>query len=570
MSTSDVVKVAYGSSIIYMAGSNTSFTLNTSQKYMEDDVSIEVGAFPTAALISKTVAANGVYSASNDGADGYSEVTVSLPSYTGAYTFTPATSPQTIQTSGLLMSSNVTIQAYTPATLISKTITSNGTYSAVNDGADGYSKVTVSVSGGPDTSDATLSSGAQMLSGITAYASGVKYTGTIEEYAGIVNSQAGNIPYYSGAYLINPSAEDQIISTNGLVMSSDFTFKSYSGGGGGNDAEIINRTITKISNSDVVNVGPYAFAMCSLLSHVDFPNVEYVGQSAFAYCYSLSAFNLSNVISIDSFAFYECHALLSASFPRVTSIGIHAFVGCSSFSYADFPNAIEVGSYAFYRCFSLLSANFPKMEYVPSDGFMNCWALLEVSFPKAKLIDQRAFAYCSSLAEANFSSAISIFSGAFYECSSLSIISFPVVEYIGPTAFAGCGIKSVYLSLITKLENGTFARCPSLSLVDCPNVTSIQSTVFALCSGLSAISFSKLVYLGSNAFNYCANLLSLYLTGSSVCTLANSNAFTATPIAGSTASTEGVYGSIYVPQSLLTTYKAATNWSYFSSRFVGV
>ena len=55
----------------------------------------------------------------------------------------------------------------------------------------------------------------------------------------------------------------------------------------------------------------------------------------------------------------------------------------------------------------------------------------------------------------------------------------------------------------------------------------------------------------------------------SVASLARSNAFSSTPIAGYSAST-GQVGSIYVPASLLASYQAATNWTYFSSRFVGV
>jgi hypothetical protein len=48
-----------------------------------------------------------------------------------------------------------------------------------------------------------------------------------------------------------------------------------------------------------------------------------------------------------------------------------------------------------------------------------------------------------------------------------------------------------------------------------------------------------------------------------------SNAFSSTPIGGYSTSA-GTYGSIYVPTSLLTSYKNATNWTYFSSRFVGI
>ena len=55
--------------------------------------------------------------------------------------------------------------------------------------------------------------------------------------------------------------------------------------------------------------------------------------------------------------------------------------------------------------------------------------------------------------------------------------------------------------------------------------------------------------------------------GSSVCQLLNSSAFYSTPIGGYSAEA-GTYGSIYVPSSLVASYKAATNWTYFSSRIV--
>lgn len=69
-----------------------------------------------AVLGSKTITANGNYIAQSDSLDGYSNVSVNVP--TGG------------------------------STLITKTITQNGTYDAEDDNADGYSSVTVNVSGG--------------------------------------------------------------------------------------------------------------------------------------------------------------------------------------------------------------------------------------------------------------------------------------------------------------------------------------------------------------------------------------------------------------------------------------
>ena len=69
--------------------------------------------YNSAVLTEKTITSNGTYNAASDQADGYSKVTVNVPSQ----------SP----------------------TLITKNITSNGTYNAASDQADGYSSVTVNI-----------------------------------------------------------------------------------------------------------------------------------------------------------------------------------------------------------------------------------------------------------------------------------------------------------------------------------------------------------------------------------------------------------------------------------------
>jgi hypothetical protein len=52
-----------------------------------------------------------------------------------------------LDTKGMFMADNITVQ-YNSPTLVSKSVTANGTYNASSDNADGYSSVTVNVSGG--------------------------------------------------------------------------------------------------------------------------------------------------------------------------------------------------------------------------------------------------------------------------------------------------------------------------------------------------------------------------------------------------------------------------------------
>ena len=119
----------------------------------------------------------------------------------------------------------------------------------------------------------------------------------------------------------------------------------------------------------------------------------------------------------------------------------------------------------------------------------------------------------------------------------------------------------------TSVEDSVITRTISSYTND--RVTSIGSYAFCRCNKLTTASFPVATYIGYSAFFKCYSLKSLYLTGSSLCKLSNSNAFSSTPIGGYSTSA-GTYGSIYVPASLLTSYQTATNWTYFSSRFVGV
>jgi hypothetical protein len=46
--------------------------------------------------------------------------------------------------------------------------------------------------------------------------------------------------------------------------------------------------------------------------------------------------------------------------------------------------------------------------------------------------------------------------------------------------------------------------------------------------------------------------------------------FYSTPIGGRTTSTGGVYGSVFVPSSLYSSFITATNWTSISARIVSV
>ena len=138
------------------------------------------------------------------------------------------------------------------------------------------------------------------------------------------------------------------------------------------------------------------------------------------------------------------------------------------------------------------------------------------------------------------------------------------VTTIGANAFARCtSLTSVSFPEVTDIGISAFYSCASLTSVSFPKVTHINPSAFYSCTSLTSVSFPKAKEIGLSAFRTCKLLTSIYLNASRVCTLQNSNAFSGTGIWSHT-------GSIFVPSSLVASYKAATNWVYFSSRFVGV
>ena len=192
-----------------------------------------------------------------------------------------------------------------------------------------------------------------------------------------------------------------------------------------------------------------------------------------------------------------------------------SFIERTITAYTD-NKTTSIGSHAFYAYYSLTSVSFPAAKTIGRCAFYACKSLASVSFPAATTIGNGAFAYCSSLTSVSFPAATTIVSYAFSNCTNLTSVSFPAVTTIG-------------------------------------------SYAFQYCTSLTSVSFPAATTIGSYAFSSCSSLTSIYLTASKVCTLSKSNAFSKTGIWSNK-------GSIYVPSSLVASYKAATNWAFFSDR----
>jgi len=127
---------------------------------------------------------------------------------------------------------------------------------------------------------------------------------------------------------------------------------------------------------------------------------------------------------------------------------------------------------------------------------------------------------------------------ALYECSKLVSVSFPNVTTIGSSALNRCEkLESIYFPKAERLRDYAMSRCKAVVTADFPKMSQIDEYGMQICSGLTV----------------------LILRSETICTLSNVNAFASTPIASGT-------GYIYVPSTLVDSYKAATNWSTYAAQ----
>lgn len=259
-------------------------------------------------------------------------------------------------------------------------------------------------------------------------------------------------------------------------------------------------------------------------------------------------------------------------FTSQTNINVMAFYSCSSLSgVLNLGSVSIIGSSTFYNCSKITQIIGPNVSVISSNAFNYCYSLTSVSFPNLTSVGYRPFSYCSNLSSVYFPELIN---GPMSGWGSVQYFDLPKVSYLSGYYFYQCyRMISFNLPLVTKISGyRVFYGCSSLNSIYLSNVSQLSgSQIFASCSQLQLISLPKLNNItSSNVFINCSRLISIYFMNSEMVTLTYSNIFSGTniPIVNSTLT--GAFGSIYVPNSLLNTYKTNSLWSWYSDRFVGV
>lgn len=253
--------------------------------------------------------------------------------------------------------------------------------------------------------------------------------------------------------------------------------------------------------STVKNLGNYAFAECTHLLNIVFPNG-------------------CNVETIGDYAFYESQKITSFDFSKIRTIGTYAFSASMGFAMylagtLQFPVSIEyIGDFAFSMnadITSVVFANNNRLTYLGMGAFGECPALESVDFGVSSALTAIPD-YC------------------FYMCESLKSVRFSdKIETIGMLAFGGdedasLGTRYVKLTEVVfpaslkGIMSGAFMFCYDLERVvfQGENLQTIGGTAFKCCEALTEMNLpSSVTKIYPQAFERCYALKNLTVAGGS-------------------------------------------------------
>lgn len=289
----------------------------------------------------------------------------------------------------------------------------------------------------------------------------------------------------------------------------------------------------------------YAFSHASI-KHLNLSGFSGIGMMAFASCKSLLDVTLTDPHYLDYACFVDCSLLSSVYAHDCYSIAEGVFENCSSLSYVDINNCKSVGYCAFNNCCNLTELLADSVTYVDQCAFANT-AISSFRFSQCNFIGSDAFRGCINLEGSIEFNTNEIYNSVLLGCQKIVSFYAPIASYVGALAFGNC----------SKLE-----------FISIPEVTYIEAYAFLNCSSLSVISLPMyLEGIGSNVFNGCTALKSVYIPLQIDSAFLGNNIFDNTPITNS--SYFGYFGSIFVASDLLSYYTQLSVFSSISSRFVG-
>ena len=153
--------------------------------------------------------------------------------------------------------------------------------------------------------------------------------------------------------------------------------------------------------------------------------------------------------------------------------------------------------------------------------------------------------------------------------TNLQSVVLPKCTKLNAGSFYGCkNLHNLYLPMLASIENNCFRNCSALTeFITGGNFNSrLDTSTFEGCAGLVKADFQHISKLGiANYALACANLTTLIIRNTDFVPTKGNNAFGTATTKMNTGE-----GKIYVPESMVSAYKADSNWSKYADQIYSI
>lgn len=201
---------------------------------------------------------------------------------------------------------------------------------------------------------------------------------------------------------------------------------------------------------EVNSIGQCAFAQCTRLKSVTMPKVNTVGRGAFALLGANRIVLPEGITSVGDYAFYGSQ-LESIEIPSsLTQIGEYCFQNCSSMKSAVLPASVGTINAGAFSQTGLTSISLPGVKTIGSSAFWKCKQLSDVRFAEGLTdLGASSFGGCTALTEIDLPSTFASEYRSFSDCSNLKKVTCRAVTPPSPTngqgLMEGCDMTDVKL-----------------------------------------------------------------------------------------------------------------------------
>ena len=559
--------------------------------YNPVEVDVPIPSFVTETL---SVSANNTYYP-GQGVDGFSQVIVDVQ---------PALQTKSVSVNGLVTPdegyyglSAVDVSVPAPA-FVTETlsVTENNTYYP-GTGVDGFSQVVVNV---PQSvtgfTEKELTEGQVTITNLNNSASYVANNAFINNQG----LQTANLPnvsvVYSGAFQSCKYLSQVNLPICEYIYTSAFQ-----------DCQ----RLQDVSLPACKRISNQAFRACTMsLVNVSLPVCEFISNNAFENCWKLETIYAPVCSFLSNNVFTNCSKLSDVTLTNCYFISNNVFSNCTSLETIDLPNLIFMGDYAFNRCTKLSSLSVPNVVWIGGLTFELCTSMSEYNFPNAVYVSGATFNQCpdniTTMSLPAFLSTARWYTNGVFLNNQIDTV-YLGTECYGVPSYADVmsGTAQITSLYVNAYEYSKYLTAPGWSdmssnilpygdpskpmlqysdgliygdtkgidknystylgisasdvtKVSLPNCVGIMSSTFQTSPNLSEVYLPECRLIAQSAFTFCGSLSKLTLGFSGICQLFNSQTFQGTRFWNKS-------GSIFVPASLVDSYKTAQYWSYFSS-----